>query len=144
MTDIESDLVEARRLSRLLVAAADQAKSRFSAAVEPFSLPVPLARTLLVLARPITMGELAEQLGVDPSYVTGLADQLQERGLIVRVPGSDRRVKLLQATEQGEVMRKQLFEAVSRNLTLTQRLDEAERRVLGELLERLLGEPDVE
>src|SRR3954471_14351695 len=99
MDESDLDIAEARRLSRLLVQAAELAKSRFTAAVEPLGLPTPLARALLVLAQPTSMGELAEQLGVDPSYITGVADQLEERGLVARVSGADRRVKMLEVTE---------------------------------------------
>lgn len=138
MASREDEVAEARRLSRLLVSAAEQAKSRFTAAVEPLGLPVQLARTMLALGRPTTMGELAAQLGFDPSYVTGLADQLEERGLIERVPGADRRVKILQLTAVGVTTRDQIFVAVNRNLTITQRFTPEERDTLASLLERLI------
>jgi DNA-binding MarR family transcriptional regulator len=141
MPSQEDEIAEARRLSRLLVTAADQAKSRFGAAVEPLGLPVQLARTMLALDAPTSMGELAEQLGFDPSYITGLADQLEERGLIERVPGADRRVKILQPTAAGRALRDQIFAAVNGSLTIAQRLSVDERAILAELLERLIG-PD--
>ena len=137
----EDETAEARRLSRLLVSAAEQAKLRFTAAVEPLGLPVQLARTLLALEAQATMGELADQLGFDPSYITGLADQLEGRGLIERVPGADRRVKILQLTADGRERREQVFAAVNSNLTITQRFTAEERATLAELLERLI-EPD--
>ena len=137
----EDEIAEARRLSRLLVSAAEQAKLRFTVAVEPLGLPVQLARTLLALDAPATMGELADQLGFDPSYITGLADQLEDRGLIERVPGADRRVKILQLTANGHERREQVFAAVNGSLTITQRFTPEERATLAALLERLI-EPD--
>lgn len=143
MPSPEEELAEARRLSGMLITAAERAKSRFAAAVEPLGIPVQLARTLLALGEPTTMGELAERLMFDPSYITGLADQLEDRGLIERVPGTDRRVKILQLTTAGRDTRVQVFAAVNRNLTMTQRLSAAERSTLADLLERLMDDDSV-
>jgi hypothetical protein len=45
------------------------------------------------------MRMLADRLACERSYITGLADQLEERGLVTRATGEDRRVKLLALTE---------------------------------------------
>lgn len=55
-----------------------------------------------IAARPMPMGELAALLGIDPPYMTLMVDDLQERGLVVRRDHpTDRRVKLVVATEEG-------------------------------------------
>lgn len=59
---------------------------------------------LLVCATPnFTTQRLAGRVGVSPATMTGLVDRLIERGLVVRVDvARDRRVRLVQATEEGE------------------------------------------
>src|SRR6266700_1395732 len=50
----------------------------------------------------IPMRELADHWGFDASYVTSLADALEERGLVERRPHpTDRRVKMLVLTAKG-------------------------------------------
>ena len=140
MADLETRLEQSRRLSRMLVLASDRAKSGFAASVAPIELPVPLSRALLVLAEPTSMRDLAAQLAVDPSYVTGLADQLEQRGLITRVPGRDRRVTLLAATSTGAALRAELLAAVTDHTLLVERLDAAEQETLAALLDKLLAD----
>jgi len=51
---------------------------------------------------PGPMTKLAERLGVDPSWVTGLVDRLQARGDVARRPSADdRRVKIVELTSAG-------------------------------------------
>lgn len=50
----------------------------------------------------IAMRDLAEQFRCDASYITGLVDGLEERGLAVRQPHpTDRRVKTVLLTDKG-------------------------------------------
>lgn len=52
---------------------------------------------------PVPMRQLVSHLGVDASWITGLVDHLEERGLVERQSSeSDRRVKLVRMTESGE------------------------------------------
>lgn len=136
--DAESRFDEARRLSRLLIAIAEQAKSDFAEAIAPLDLPVPLARAILQLNEPAPMRDLADHLTCDRSYITNLADQLGERGLVARVPGDDRRVKLLALTEAGVAMREQISTAVAERNVLMRRLSDTERQALAPLLEAVL------
>ena len=66
-----------------------------------------------MLTKPAPMRDLAERLACDQSYITNLADQVEDRGLVCRVPGDDRRVKLLQLTPAGEKLRDEISEAVA-------------------------------
>lgn len=119
---------------------AERAKEDFADAVAPFGLPVHLARAVLTLDRPAPMSDLADQLACDRSYVTGLADKLEERGLVNRVPGADRRVRLLRLTEEGQALRDRLSAAITESSLVLLRLSDADRANLEPILMRLLGE----
>ena len=137
--DQEARFAEAARLAQMLVDITEQAKADFAATVAGFGLPVSLARAIVLLTRPAPMRNLADQLACDRSYITALADQLEERGLITRVAGDDRRVKLLALTDAGIAVRNQIANAVAEHNMILRRLTEAERQALAPLLERLLG-----
>jgi DNA-binding MarR family transcriptional regulator len=140
MTDRDARLAEAGRLAELLVGIVEQAKADFAATVGELGLPVSLARAIVLLTKPAPMRDLAEQLRCDRSYITSLADQLEERGLITRVPGEDRRYKLLALTEEGVALRGQIAQAVAERNLILHRLTDDERKTLAPLLERLHGE----
>jgi DNA-binding MarR family transcriptional regulator len=54
-------------------------------------------------AGPTPMRGLASRLDVDPSWITGLVHQLEERGFVQRHPSTtDRRIKIVQLTPRGE------------------------------------------
>ena len=87
------------------------------------------------------MRELAGHMRCDASNVTGLADRLEGRGLIVRAAGpGDRRVKRLVLTDEGRAVRDRLRAFLFGEDTILDALDDPERRMLGELLSRMLGE----
>ncbi|GGM67407.1 MarR family winged helix-turn-helix transcriptional regulator [Dactylosporangium sucinum] len=140
MTDREARFAEAGRLAQMLIDIAEQAKADFAATVASFGLPVHLARAIVLLTNPAPMRDLAEHLACDRSYITNLADQLEQRGLITRVPGEDRRVKLLALTDAGVAVRDKISEAVAERNMILRRLTAAERRTLAPLLERLLDD----
>src|SRR3954452_5983460 len=64
------------------------------------------ARAVRRLARrPMSMGELATAVGIDPPNPTALVDELEAAGLARRRPHpSDRRAKLVEATRKGKAM----------------------------------------
>jgi DNA-binding MarR family transcriptional regulator len=64
------------------------------------------ARTVRRLARrPMSMGELAAALGIDPPNATVVVDDLESLGLVRRQPHpSDRRAKVVEATRKGREM----------------------------------------
>jgi DNA-binding MarR family transcriptional regulator len=132
-------LAQAWRLSELLYALADRSKADFAQTVRPLGLPMHLARALLRLETPAPMSELAERLDCNRSNVTALTDQLEQRGLVTREPGEDRRVRLLTLTAAGAAERDRVATAVAEGSMVLQRLDDRERAVLEPLLERLLG-----
>lgn len=64
------------------------------------------ARAIRRLARqPMSMGELAETLGIDPPNATVVVDDLESLGLVRRRPHpTDRRAKVVEATRKGKEM----------------------------------------
>ena len=64
------------------------------------------ARAVRRLARqPMSMGELAAALGIDPPNATVVVDDLEALGLVRRRPHpTDRRAKLVEATRKGKDM----------------------------------------
>jgi DNA-binding MarR family transcriptional regulator len=55
--------------------------------------------------RPLSMGELAAALGIDPPNATVVVDDLESLGLARRRPHpTDRRAKLVEATRKGKDM----------------------------------------
>ena len=62
------------------------------------------ARTVRRLARqPMSMGELAAALGIDPPNATVIVDDLESLGLARRRPHpTDRRAKVVEATRKGK------------------------------------------
>ena len=64
------------------------------------------ARAVRRLARqPMSMGELAATLGIDPPNATGVVDDLESLGLVRRLPHpTDRRAKIVEVTRKGKDM----------------------------------------
>jgi len=58
-----------------------------------------------VAHKPLTMGELAATLGMDPPNVTPVVDALEKQGLVERKPHpTDRRAKMVEATRKGKAV----------------------------------------
>ena len=84
------------------------------------------------------MRELAGRISCDPSQVTGIADRLEDLGLVERRPSpQDRRVKLLVVTAEGEQVAGQLAEEVNRDAPGFSALTDQERVVLARLLSKV-------
>lgn len=102
------------------------------------AMAVPLARALVAAEEPVlrahqvsmwgyvvltalaeqpvrTQAALAESIGADKSRIIGVLDELQERGLIQRIPDpADRRVHLLSLTGAGRRLRDSVQVAIQR------------------------------
>lgn len=85
--------------------------------------------------------ELAKRLGVVPSLVVALADQLQELGAVERVrDAGDRRRQVLRLTSQGRSLLSRCVDAAQAvDAELTADLDDDRRAALAQTL-RHLGE----
>jgi DNA-binding MarR family transcriptional regulator len=83
------------------------------------------------------MNELAETLACDASYVTGLVDKLESRGLVQRTPKpEDRRIKLIGLTPQGREIRKRLYERVSQPPAFIAAMSPADQEALRDIFRR--------
>ncbi|KOT89148.1 MarR family transcriptional regulator [Streptomyces sp. NRRL F-5755] len=99
------------------------------------------ARVLRLLAHePMPMRRIAASLKCEPSNVTGIVDRLESRGLVERRPDpADRRVKLAAPTEAGRATAQQLRDSLDFAREPLGELSVAERALLKELLQRMLG-----
>src|SRR6202035_3532741 len=92
------------------------------------------------LKHPMPQREAALQLGYDPSNITALADALEAKGLLERrLDPSDRRVKTLARTAEGERLVRELDESLSRPPDSLSRLSPAEQEQLLRLLSKAFG-----
>ena len=86
------------------------------------------------------MSDLAESWGCDASYVTALADGLQERGLAERRPHpTDRRVKTIVLTPAGRAKRARAMELLAEPPSAFGALSATEQRQLRDLLRKLVA-----
>jgi DNA-binding MarR family transcriptional regulator len=102
----------AARAWRLLRDLLEAQETRWRRGLAERGLTVVQARALMQMAEmpPGPMTRLADRLGVDPSWVTGLVDRLQARGEVDRQPSAqDRRVKIVELTEAGQETREALL-----------------------------------
>jgi DNA-binding MarR family transcriptional regulator len=110
----------------------------FAASVAELS-PGRVGILLLVDANPgVTQGRLAQAVNLERSTMVGVVDALEERGLIERRRGEDRRTNGLWLTRTGRSLvarLKRRIEAHERRVA--QRLSPAEREQLIGLLEKL-------
>ena len=98
-------------------------------------------KTLMRLGRGdgISMGEMARGIGCDPSYITALVDDLDERGLAGREPShDDRRVKIIVLTEAGRKLAAEIDATLSIPPAAFSLLSDAELRQLRDLLDKVL------
>ena len=103
----------------------DHAEERLA----PYSLSLKHNWALHALDEPMSMSALADRLGIDASYVTTIADQLEERGLIERQPHpTDRRIKSLALTPEGRRLRERLADELWVEVPVLDALTAAERR----------------
>jgi DNA-binding MarR family transcriptional regulator len=94
---------------------------------------------LLIEANPgVTQGRLAEAVRLDRSTMVGVIDSLEERGLVERRRGRDRRTNGLWLTRPGRVLAARLRQRIERHeRRVAARLSDAERGQLLALLAKL-------
>lgn len=98
-------------------------------------------KTLMRLGKTdgVSMGEMARSIGVDPSYITALVDDLDERGLARREPAPyDRRVKIIVLTDAGRAAATEIEQVLSVPPAAFAALSQAELRQLRDLLDKVL------
>jgi DNA-binding MarR family transcriptional regulator len=86
------------------------------------------------------MGEMARGIGVDPSYITALVDDLDARGLAHREPSpDDRRVKIVVLTKAGRQLAEEIEKTLSVPPAAFASLTQSELRQLRDLLDKILA-----
>ena len=129
------------RLGQLLVVAASAAQTLASERLEPLGLSPRAWGVLstLVEAGPLTQIELATATATDRTAMVYLLDELEDQGLVERVPNpDDRRSYLIHLTTHGkQTQRNTAAELAQQADTLLKPLDPAERRQLISLLTRI-------
>ncbi|MGY1709020.1 MarR family winged helix-turn-helix transcriptional regulator [Geodermatophilus sp. SYSU D00758] len=128
-------------LGDLLMRAARAQRRRWRDALAPWDLSPHQARALRVVCgsggtRP---SDLAEALRIAPRSATEVADALQARGLVERLPDpTDRRAVVLRPTPAGRRVQAEVDAArAADSRALFGRLDPADRAALARALRRL-------
>jgi DNA-binding MarR family transcriptional regulator len=105
---------------------------------QAFDVPAFFIKALHNLDGPLAMKDLGRRMRCDPSFVTGIADMLEQRGLAVREsdPG-DRRVKKLILTPAGEELKQQVETAVLESMPWRSELSTQERSCLLTLIRKM-------
>ena len=105
---------------------------------EQFGVPMFCLKALHRLGDSVTMKELGEQMHCDRSFVTMIADTLEERGLARREPHpTDRRLKNLVLTADGRQLKRRLEGALVAQMPWAHALDRNERADLLELIRKM-------
>jgi DNA-binding MarR family transcriptional regulator len=138
----KSDLQE--HLAFLIAQVGSHSQSSFGKQVDPFGLRLAHVGVLKAIFRVdgLTQREVGDALGMFPSNLVRLIDELQEKGLVRRGKSTDdRRSYTLQLTEKGQCVALELI-----NLTrahqdrICMSLTTAERQKLTRLLQKIATE----
>ena len=108
--------------------------------------PPSLVKALMHLSpdEPRPMRDLADHWGCDASYVTSLADSLEEQGLAERrAHPTDRRIKTLVLTAKGADARNQVVALLREPPPAFAALTDDEQATLRDLLEKVAGADEV-
>jgi DNA-binding MarR family transcriptional regulator len=96
-----------------------------------FGIPAFVLKALHMLDSPLAMKDLGRLMHCDPSFITGIADTLERRGLAARESDpSDRRVKRLVLTPAGAELKRRVEDEMLARTPWRQRLSPDERATL--------------
>jgi len=105
---------------------------------ERFDVPMSCVKAMRRLEGSVTMKDLGQRLHCDPSFVTMIADALEERGLAKREPSTaDRRIKNLVLTERGLELKAALEREARGLMPWAHALDLNEREQLLTLIRKM-------
>jgi len=106
---------------------------------QTFDAPAFFIKAVHMLDGPLAMKELGRRMHCDPSFVTGIADMLEKRGLAAREsdPG-DRRVKRLVLTPAGQELKQRMEQEVLARAPWRSALNTDERRCLLTLIRKMV------
>lgn len=115
-------------------------------ALGELQLTPPHGHALITLLHggPTRMRDMAEHMACDASYITSVADRLEELGFAERRPAADdRRVKELALTKKGERVATKLNAVFTDPPAELHSLSPADRAALGRIAKQLFeGQPD--
>lgn len=112
----------------------------FASIARQFDLRPAAFGTLRMLDRPRTMSEVADALHCDNSNVTGIVDNLEEKGLAQRrASEEDRRVKLIELTPEGRRVHTRLSKAFATPPDWVDSLSAADQQGLRDILQRAVA-----
>ena len=147
VTSAEAGEVSAAELTECVMRVAHQIRRASMASMAKLDLTPAQSRALRTISRssePIRMGVLASTLGVVPRSATGLVEALEDAGLVQRTadPGNRRQV-LVSLTDAGQARQQAMADArAEAGDGLFSVLDQHERRLLADLLQRLSPAPE--
>jgi DNA-binding MarR family transcriptional regulator len=139
VTSPDSQAVAERQLCGLVNGLAGRISAHVRERAVKLGLTAAQATALRELSGPMTMSELAERMGCEPSNATVVVDRLEGQGMLERRPHpSDRRAKQLVLTPVGTEQRARLLELLSEESPLAG-LTQEEQGVLHDLLQRAVS-----
>jgi DNA-binding MarR family transcriptional regulator len=95
-------------------------------------------KALRRLDTPVAMKDLGQRLRCDPSFVTAIADALEQRGLAKREPNpADRRIKNLALTDRGLEVKAAMEQETLGLMPWTRALDRDEREQFLQLVRKM-------
>jgi DNA-binding MarR family transcriptional regulator len=137
MSGLGGDQELAREVLHRLIGVIAMMKRHVTALAAEFDLTPSQLDAMKNLGEPCSQRELAQSLHFDASNVTDIIDRLEERGLVSRtIDPSDRRVRRLVLTVEGESVRRKVFERALDEAPI-QSLTAAELAQLRDLLAKI-------
>lgn len=122
----------------LLFSYVERLRAHFESVAVANDLTAMQAKVLMFLGDAEPMRCVAENLGCDPSNITGVVDRLQDRGLLTRTEDPhDRRVKILHVTPSGKRLRETIGMELFRDVPGMSSLSPTQVAELKSLLSRL-------
>ena len=105
---------------------------------DSFDVPMSCIKAIRRLDPAVTMKDLGQRLHCDPSFVTMIADALEQRGLANREPNpADRRIKNLVLTPRGLEVKATFEREVLEQMPWTRALSVDEREQLLDLVRKM-------
>ncbi|GAA3233500.1 MarR family winged helix-turn-helix transcriptional regulator [Nonomuraea helvata] len=136
--DSEALAAAERNLCGLVNALARQIEGHIRERAGALNLTAAQAVALRELTGPLTMRDLADRMGCEPSNATFVVDRLEEQGIVERRPHpSDRRAKQLVLTSEGVALRDRLLGLLTEGSPLA-KITPQEQATLNDLLLRAL------
>jgi MarR family transcriptional regulator, organic hydroperoxide resistance regulator len=119
-----------------------EVRVHFETGFADLGVPTPCAKALRLIDGSLSMKELGTRLRCDGSFVTSIADALEERGLARReTDPDDRRIKNLVLTRAGNKLRRRIQELFD-DFPGARRLEPEEREAFLRMLAKMMGKGD--